>query len=391
MRVLPELAQLCEDEDTPFLLFDISKLKRNYFLMSNTLENAQVFYAMKANDHPRILKALKEWDSGFETASWGEIELLLQLGIPSERIIFGAPIKKEGHIDHAFREGIRYFAFDSAAELFKLSRLAPGGEVFLRLAVPDGGNSIFPVSNKFGARAENALSLLIMATEMGLQPRGLSFHVGSQCESESNWWKAIAVSADIWDRARAVGLKLEFLNIGGGIPVYYDREVPSKKRILHNVSRALHQYFHSPPRIFLEPGRALVGDAAIMVTTIIGEAQRNGTRWIYIDAGSYQGLLDTVLEKERFTFEVVTESEERPRKYDIGGPTCDGLDVVFRGVELPEVHIGDRLFIKNTGAYTHVLSTQFNGFPPPRTVFIEEHEEVDVIWNISEKPVLSRQ
>jgi len=391
MRSLSYLSQITRDVETPFLVFDVSRLKDNYNLICNTLDHIQVYYPLKANDHPRILKALYRWGSGFEAASWGEIQLLRRLGIPPEKIIFGATIKKEDHISFAFREGVRYFAFDSTVELFKLSRLAPGKEVFLRLAVPDGGNSVFPLSGKFGAQAEKALSLLVMATELGLQPRGLSFHVGSQCESESNWWKAIEVAADIWSRVGAIGLTLEFLNVGGGIPVYYDREVPSKKRILYTISRALRQYFPRQPRILLEPGRALVGDAAIMVTTIIGEARRNGTRWLYIDAGSYQGLLDTVLEKERFAFEVITESRERPREYDIGGPTCDGLDVVFRGIELPEVHVGDRLYIKNTGAYTRVLSTQFNGFPPPRFFFIgDEEEEVDRSWRKVETPALSR-
>ncbi len=355
---------------TPFLVFDISRLMDNYLHFQRVLRGAEVFYPVKCNDHPFLLGLLRDWGSGFEAASWAEIEGLLKAGVEPKRIIFGAPIKAEEHIGKAWRAGVEVYAFDSREEIDKLARWAPGCRVYLRLSVPDIGASVFPLSGKFGASLYDAHRLIWAARENGLRPAGLSFHVGSQCLDPHAWWLAVAAAARVWERAAREGIELEFLNLGGGIPVSYRRPVPEKGLFLSHINLALKGHFWRVPRILVEPGRALVGDAAVMVATVIGRARRKGMDWVYIDAGAYQGLIEAVQEKERFSYQVYAEGGGPLRLYNVGGPTCDSEDVVAREVLLPELRCGDRLYILNAGAYSNVCATDFNGFAPPDVHFM---------------------
>jgi len=372
--------EMARTEGTPFILFDISRLKHNYRLIGGALDGAEIFYPVKSNDQPRILSALYRWGSGFEAASWGEIEMLLGLGVEPGRIIFGTPIKPIEHIAAAFEAGVRLYACDSIAEITKLAQVAPGCGVYVRLAIPDRGDSVFPLSEKFGAQPRDVLEFLLTAREVRLKPCGISFHVGSQCLDPSSWWIAIASAAHVWNEARKAGLNLAILNMGGGIPVRYCQPVPAKEVFLSNISLALKSHFQRPPRLIMEPGRAMVGDIAVMVTTVIGKARREGKEWLYIDAGIYQGLVEAAQERDRFNYEVYAEGPGPLREYDIGGPTCDSGDVVTRGAVLPEVSCGDRVYILNTGAYTNVCATSFNGFPPPKTYFAGDEGGEDNSW-----------
>lgn len=362
--------------ETPFLAFDISRLLENYLLFRRLLNGVEIFYPVKCNDHPFLLGLLRDWDSGFEAASWAEIRALLEIGVKPEKIIFGAPIKTEGHIACAWGAGVDTYAFDSREEVEKLARFAPGGKVYLRISVPDLGASVFPLSGKFGAPLHDAHRLLWLARRRGLRPVGLSFHVGSQCLDPRAWWLAVAAAARVWDRAAREGLKLEFLNLGGGIPVSYRQPAPEKRLFMSHINLALKGHFQRMPRILMEPGRALVGDAAVMVATVIGKARRQGMDWVYIDAGTYQGLVEAVQEKERFSYQVYAEGKGSLRCYNVGGPTCDSEDVVAREVFLPELRCGDRVYILNAGAYSNVCATEFNGFSAPEVYFLCGNAEI---------------
>ena len=355
---------------TPFLVFDVHRLLENYRLFSRRLKGAEVFYPVKCNDHRRILELLHDWGSGFEAASWGEIEALLAMGVRPERIIFGATIKDGKHVAKAYREGVSLYACDSRAEISKLAKAAPGCRVYLRLAVPDQGASVFPLSEKFGAHPEEAVALLCEAEKADLKPVGLSFHVGSQCLNPSVWWLAVATAAQVWNRARAAGIELSLLNLGGGIPVSYAHPVLDKEVFLSNLNLAVRSHFHRQPRLIIEPGRSLVGDVAVMVASVIGKARRGDREWLYLDAGIYQGLVEAAQERERFSYLVYAEGQGPLRRYCLGGPTCDAGDVVARDVVLPELSCGDRVYIMSAGAYSNVCSTTFNGFPPPEAHFL---------------------
>ena len=370
-RLLVErVKRRCAKEKTPFIAFDLERLMENYRLLSRGLYRARVFFPVKCNDHPGILELLASWGSGFEVASWAEARTLLDMGVEPERIIFGSPVKVGEHVAAAYREGINLYAFDSHEEVRKLAANAPGCQVYLRLSTPEVGESIFPLSGKFGAPPGDALHLLRAAEEAGLRPVGLSFHVGSQCLDPSSWWIALATTASVWREACREGFDLSVLNIGGGFPVTYREPVLEKEVFVSSVNFALRSHFQKMPRLIVEPGRAMVGDVAVMVATVIGKARRAGTEWLYIDAGIYQGLVEAMQEKERFSYRVFAEGRGPLRRYNVGGPTCDSADVVARGAVLPELECGDRLYIMSAGAYTNVCATAFNGFEPPRVLLM---------------------
>jgi ornithine decarboxylase len=164
------------------------------------------------------------------------------------------------------------------------------------------------------------------------------------------------------------GVKLNVLNIGGGFPIEYTRPVPSLAEIADLINKAVPDYFSPDINIMAAPGRALVGDAGILVTSVIANAVRDGQNWLYVDIGVFNGLMETV---GGIQYPVSLEKVDNTvSPYVLAGPSCDGFDVISKEVKLPESEIGDRLYIMATGAYTTAYASQFDGFPIPKIIYI---------------------
>ena len=200
---------------TPFLVIDQERAAENYRNFSNNFKNAQVFYAVKANPHSDVLSRLASEGASFDCASFNEILMVVQCGGEIEKISFGSTIKKSSDIAKAFELGVRHFAFDALEELNKIAKYAPGSNVMCRILANDlGKGSEWPLSRKFGCDAVMAIELLAKAATIGLKPRGVSFHVGSQQLSVSAWDAAIAQTKYIFDALSFQGVKLDTLNLG---------------------------------------------------------------------------------------------------------------------------------------------------------------------------------
>ena len=250
----------------------------------------------------------------------------------------------------------------------------------VRLAVDNEG-SFFPLSMKFGAPAEQAASLLTDALELGLSPYGVAFHVGSQCTRKETWREAMEMSADVLDVLEDRGIICEAVDIGGGFPIKYDEDVPSIEDIAGEVLDVFEKRFAPETELILEPGRYLVGDSAVLAATVIGRAKRGNEDWLFLDASAFHGLLEAQQVKGRFPYPVKTSRNGDGRKnFVLSGPTCDPDDTILAEVSLPELKIGDRLFIQNTGAYSFVYSTNFHGFASPEIHFISESESLEALW-----------
>ncbi len=372
------LTKKYEHLDTPFFLFDLDRVRSNYSRIAKAFPQASIHYAVKANNHRLILSTLKGLGSKFEVGSKQEAELLFRIGVSSGDIIFSSPVKLPSHIRDTFEKGVDTFVFDSEEELKKLAILAPGSKVMVRLAVSNQG-SLFPLALKFGSSPGEAVSLMEKAAELGLDPQGVAFHVGSQCERSRTWREAMELTARVWSSIERRGLKLKFLNIGGGFPVRYLNPVPSIEEIAGEVGSVLSDSFPSGLRLILEPGRYLVANSAMLVTTVIGKARRNGENWLFVDASALHGLMEALQADGYFPYQVKTLDDRRPgKRYVLSGPTCDPDDTIVRKTWLPEVEVGERLFIMNTGAYSFVYASNFHGFSPPRIYFIAEASEYDV-------------
>lgn len=371
MKLTSKFIQLSKKYPTPSLIFSLNRIKENYREIKKSIKNVEVFYAVKANDNIRILEVLNQEGSSFEISSLAELKKLIKINVPREKIICLNPIKNPDFLMQMNKSRIEIMAFDSTEEIDKIAKYAPNSKVVLRIIVDNEGSD-WPLTKKFGVDAADALSLLKYAAKKNIAPIGLTFHVGSQCLNQNNWVSALYICDDIWNKAKAIGLDFNFLSLGGGIPVQHLKTIPEIQSIGKAINKALISNFKSNKgltRVTIEPGRGLVGDAAIMTTKVIGKAKRGNEEWIYIDVGVFNGLMETIA---NFQYEIKTEKVGKKREVTIGGPSCDSVDIPFKNINLPEVETGDYVYIINAGAYTTVYAANFNGFEIPKVYFIDQ-------------------
>jgi ornithine decarboxylase len=356
-----------QEIQTPFLLMDTDRIRRNIARIGKNIPNSAVFYALKANPGAGIADLVNKEQIGFEIASGGELKILASLGVEPSRIISSNPVKSIPFLKMAAEYGVSYFAFDSSEELGKISRYAPGSQVYVRLSVPNEGSE-WPLSKKFGLEIDDAVELLSIAEAKGLHPVGITFHVGSQCRNPYNWNIAIDKAMILWEKAERKGIRLNLLNIGGGYPINYTKVVADIDTIERNIARHIAEKFPRDTKIHLEPGRAVIGDAGILVSSVIGKARRRDEDWLYLDVGVFNGLMES-LGGIRYTY-VLEAKEGAERRWTIAGPSCDSFDVIDRNVALPDPETGAIILILSSGAYTVSYASEFNGFAIPRNILI---------------------
>jgi ornithine decarboxylase len=370
-RFLSEIAPA-----TPCLVVDLDIIAKAYDTLRRYLPIASVYYAVKANPAAEIVAMLAKKGSSFDVASPAEIALCLDNGATAERLSFGNTIKKERDIAAAYSAGVRLFAFDSEAELGKLARVAPGAQVFCRILVSCAGAD-WPLSRKFGCTPEMAVKLLCRARDFGLDPYGVSFHVGSQQTDLGQWDGAVASAARMFSLLAEADINLRMVNIGGGFPARYRSEVSPIEQYAGAVTAALTKHFgNQVPEIIVEPGRSLVGNAGVIqseVVLISDKGDGGDKRWVYLDVGKFNGLAETMDESIKYRIEAPGRSGPSGPVV-IAGPTCDSADILYEKTEyrLPlGLEVGDKVEILSTGAYTaSYASVGFNGFPPMRTYCI---------------------
>ena len=369
-----EAFALANTFDRPTLVLDIEKVGANYLALKEGLGDAHIHYAVKANPERDVIAKLVSLGGHFDAASRGEIELCLGLGARPETISFGNTIKRASDIAFAHAAGLTLFAADAEEELEKLAEHAPGAQVYIRLIV-ENSEADWPLSRKFGCRPAMALRLLDRAVELGLNPVGFSFHVGSQTRRSAMWGPVLDEVANVWNAARAAGHDLSLLNIGGGFPSFYGDVIEPPVVYGASVMRQVRARF-GDVTVMAEPGRGMVADAGVIAAEVLLVSRKSDAdlhRWVYLDIGKFSGLAETMDEAIRYQF--LTAYDDQPMGACVlAGPSCDSADVLYekRPVELPlALKAGDRILIRNTGAYTTSYSSVgFNGFPPLDVVVI---------------------
>ena len=363
-------------EDGPCLVVDLDVVRDNYASFAQALPDTRVFYAVKANPAPEVLDLLARLGSCFDTASVVEIEQVLATGAAPDRISFGNTIKKERDIARAFALGIRLFAVDCDAEVEKVARAAPGAKVFCRILC-DGEGAEWPLSRKFGCVPAMAARVLERAHALGLVAYGLSFHVGSQQNNPRMWDGALAATAEIFKDLAERGITLQMVNLGGGFPTRYLKDVPAVKAYGQAIFKALRKHFGNRiPETIIEPGRGMVGNAGVIeaeVVLISKKADDDAMRWVYLDIGKFNGLAETMDEMIRYPIRTPFDGDAA-EPCIIAGPSCDSVDVLYEKepYALPvSLEIGAKVLIEGTGAYTTTYSAVgFNGFPPLKSYVI---------------------
>ncbi len=369
----PKLEQfLASRPDTPFLAFDLARVQSKYLELQGEFPHAAIHYAMKANPAPEIIQLLAALGSCFDIASRYELDLCLSLGVPVSRLSYGNTVKKAADIAYAFGCGVRLFAFDSEPELEKLGRHAPGAGVQCRL-LSQGKSADWPLSRKFGCDLVMAYELLLKSRDLGLNPLGVTFHVGSQQTDPQQWVEPLQQAAELYRQLGRQDLNLGWINIGGGLPASYQATLLPLSCYAQTIRQSLHQSFGArPPRLMIEPGRFLVADAGVIQTEVILVARKSREdirRWVYLDIGKFGGLAETMDECIRYRLRTHRDGPTGP--VTLAGPTCDSADVLYEktSYDLPlDLAMGDRIEILSAGAYTSsYASVGFNGFPPLAT------------------------
>ena len=362
--------------DEPCLVIDLDNVRRNYDAFRTAMPESAIYYAVKANPHPQVLRLLAKAGSNFDCASVAEVAMALEAGATPNRISFGNTIKKERDIARAFALGVRMFAVDCEAEVEKISRAAPGSRVFCRILASSEGAE-WPLSRKFGCEPEMALGVLEHAYRLGLKPIGISFHVGSQQTNASAWDAALQSASVIFREMELRGIHLTMVNLGGGFPTKYTKSVPVLAEYGQKIYAAIHKFFGNRlPDTIIEPGRGMVGDCGVIraeVVLVSRKAANEENRWVYLDIGKFGGLAETMDEAIRYS--IITDRDGDAKSPCIlAGPTCDSADVMYekKPYDLPDtLQAGDQVFIEGTGAYTSTYSAvAFNGFDPLRTYVI---------------------
>jgi len=360
----------------PCLVVDLDVVRENYLEFERVLPQSRIFYAVKANPAPEVLRLLASLGSCFDTASVAEIEMALEAGAAPERISYGNTIKKERDITRAYALGISLYAVDCIEEVEKIARAAPGARVFCRV-LTDGAGAEWPLSRKFGCVPEMAVDVLRHASKLGLEAYGVSFHIGSQQTDLAAWDRALADAASVFKTMAWEGIPLKMVNMGGGFPTRYLKDVPTAQAYGMAIFDALSRHFGNRiPETIIEPGRGMVGNAGVIRTEVVLVSQKSAddnVRWVYLDIGKFNGLAETMDEAIRYPI-VTPHDGDDTGPCVLAGPTCDSADIMYENTpyHLPvSLSIGDELFILGTGAYTTTYaSVAFNGFEPLRSYVI---------------------
>jgi ornithine decarboxylase len=363
-------------DNEPVLVVDLDVVRTNYQNFAKALPDSRVFYAVKANPAPEVLSLLASLGSCFDTASVPEIEMALAAGATADRVSYGNTIKKERDIARAYALGVRLYAVDCKAEVEKIARAAPGSKVFCRI-LSDCVGAEWPLSRKFGCEPAMAADVLEHAHKLGLTAHGISFHVGSQQTNQNAWDRALASAAGVFKECGERGMNLSMVNLGGGFPTKYLKNVPTVKAYGSAIFKALRKHFGNRiPETIIEPGRGMVGNAGMIeaeVVLVSKKSQEDEVRWVYLDLGKFGGLAETMDESIRYPIRT-TRDGDALGPCVVAGPTCDSMDVLYEKVpyELPvSLEIGDKVLIEGTGAYTTTYAAvAFNGFAPLKAYHI---------------------
>ena len=372
----PKIARFLAEQQpaTPCLVLDVDRVEENFRALQHALPLARIYYAVKANPAAQVLERLVKLSSFFDAASWEEVSACLEAGAQPDAISFGNTVKKVSAIRRAHEQGVSLFAFDSIEELQKLARNAPGARVYCRLLVENEGAD-WPLSRKFGTTVENARDLMLRAGDMGLDPYGLSFHVGSQQTTTAAYEVAIGKAAMLFTDLTEAGVNLRMMNLGGGFPTPYRDDVPEIDMFGNAIMGAMVAHFgNNLPEMLIEPGRFIVGDAGVVSAEVVLVSRKDKAdpvRWVYLDIGRFGGLAET--EGEAIKYRILTPHDGTSMgPVAIAGPTCDGADIMYEksNYRLPlALESGDRVELLSTGAYVSAYASQkFNGFAP-----LQEH------------------
>jgi len=362
-----EVRRLVDEFGSPLLVVDCARVRAQYLRLARALPGVALHYALKPLPHAAVIDAVVGLGGGLDLAATGEVQLARRCGVDPARCIHTHPIKRARDIVNALDYGIETFVADNPDELRKFRAYAGRVGLLLRVSFRSPG-AVCDLSRKFGCDPAAALELARLAAGLGLDVRGFSFHAGSQLADADKHVEAIEACAQLLAAARRERLgRCDTLDIGGGFPIDYLERAAGIGRFCAPIRRALAR-LPKRVRVLAEPGRYIVGPAAIAVGTVMGRAQREGRWWYYLDDGVYGSYAGAHYDHARYPISALRDGPTAPSV--LAGPTCDSIDVMAEDLMLPQLRAGDLVVGRQMGAYTWALASEFNLFPRATVVVV---------------------
>lgn len=377
------LTSVAERFGTPTYVYSRGAILANYRRLASRLTEIPglICYSVKANSNLRILSLLREAGAGFDIVSGGELARVLRAGADLERVVFSGVGKTVAEMDAGLAAGILMFNVESAGELELLEARARArgkpAPVSVRVN-PDVVAATHPyvstgqIIHKFGVPADEALELYRRAAaSTHMSVRGVACHIGSQILEVEPFLKAMDEILRVAEALRTMGTDVEFLDLGGGYGIRYADEQPlAMERLMDGLAARLRGTTY---RLIIEPGRALVGDAGVLLTRVLYVKRSQQKNFIVVDAGMNDLMRPTLYG----SYHEIVPVEQRPTERltaDVVGPLCETGDFLAQDREMPDVRAGDLLAILTVGAYGYVLASNYNTRPRPAEVLVDGHE-----------------
>ena len=357
------------DDDSAFYIVNIKKIVEQYEKWTEHLPRVKPFYAVKCNPNPVITKLLNGFNIGFDCASKNEISQIISQGTKPEDVIFANPCKASGQIKFARSEDVDLMTFDDVHELYKIKLYHPHAKLVLRITV-DESKSVCKFNCKFGATPSEIKNILNIAKSLELNIVGVSFHVGSNCLDAKTYYTALEDVKKVFTMASENGFAFELVDIGGGFPGYDKEGGITFEEIAEQINKGIDDFFPEEGIEFIaEPGRYFVCSSHTLVTNIIGKKKLGDKFTYYLNDGIYGSFNCVYFDNAKPVIMPYNERDGKQYESTVFGPTCDSIDIISESCQLPDLAIGEWVYVENFGAYTIAAASTFNGFQQTRCVY----------------------
>ncbi|MES9886514.1 MAG: diaminopimelate decarboxylase [Candidatus Sedimenticola sp. 6PFRAG1] len=374
------LDQIAETYGTPCYVYSRATLERHWHAFDNAFREQPhlVCFAVKANSNLAVLNLLARLGSGFDIVSVGELERVLAAGGDPRKVVFSGVGKRSDEMRRALEVGIRCFNVESAAELERLNQVA--GEAGIRAPValrvnPDVDAQTHPYistglkENKFGVDIDQALEVYRRAAELpNLDISGVDCHIGSQLTQVEPFLDALDRLMVLVNNLKSEGIEIDHLDLGGGLGIRYtDEQPPEPAEYARAIAERLGDVGYE---IFIEPGRAIAGNAGVLLTRVEYLKHTEQKDFALIDAAMNDLLRPTLYQAHQEIIPVVKQDEGRKGVYDLVGPICETGDFLGKNRELA-LNEGDLLAVRSSGAYGFTMSSNYNTRPRAPEVMVD--------------------
>ena len=374
------LDEIAQRFGTPCYVYSRATLERHWRAFDRAFQDHPhlICFAVKANPNLAVLNCLARLGSGFDIVSLGELERVLAAGGAPDRIVFSGVGKREDEIRRALEVGIRCFNVESEPELLRLDRVA--GELGIKAPVslrvnPDVDARTHPYiatglkENKFGIDIGVAEQVYRQAAELpNLNVMGIDCHIGSQLTDLAPFLAALDRVLALADRLEAAGIPIAHLDLGGGLGIRYTSEHPPEPAAY--AAALLHRLGGRGYELIVEPGRAIVGNAGILLTRVEYLKPTGHRRFAVLDAAMNDLIRPALYQAHQDIVPVNLASDADPARYDLVGPVCETADFLGKD-RLLALAPGDLLAVRGSGAYGFSMASTYNSRPRAAEVMVD--------------------